>query len=108
MARLFIGEVGERLAGGSAHDGSSPSLPATPQGAINFSMDEKKDRRNEYDDEPVYYCKRCLSLRIMTMKGCGDYCDRCGGVCVGTASIQDYERMKARRIEQINKGQYGN
>ncbi len=72
-------------------------------------MEEKKDKgHSEYDDEPVYYCRRCLSLRIMTMKGCGDYCDRCGGVSIGTTSIHEYERMKARRIAQLNKSEYGN
>jgi hypothetical protein len=69
---------------------------------------EKEKTHNKYDDEPVYYCKRCLSLRILTMKGCGDYCDRCGSVCIDTASIDEYERLKARRIEQLNKSEYGN
>lgn len=66
-----------------------------------MSDKEKKDH-SEYDEEPVYYCKRCLSLRIRTMR-CGDYCDVCGSVSIGTASIFEHERLKQERIKKLKE-----
>lgn len=71
--------------------------------------DSKTRKHSEYDDEPVYYCKRCLSLRIMNAPGMGGdycYCDRCGGVSVGTAKIDEYERMMDHRIKILNRREY--
>lgn len=40
--------------------------------------------REEINNEPVWYCKLCLSLKIMNM---GDqcFCDQCGSVDVDRA-----------------------
>lgn len=37
-------------------------------------------RKDYYNSEPVHYCPRCLSLRIMRIIGIDDldYCDDCG------------------------------
>lgn len=32
---------------------------------------------DEYNQEPVFYCKECLSLRIRGVED-QDYCDECG------------------------------
>lgn len=47
---------------------------------------------SEYDKEPVYYCKRCLSLAIKTI-GSYDYCSDCNCTDIGTANIHDWEEM---------------
>ncbi len=51
----------------------------------------------EYNNEPVYYCRHCLSLRIMSTMG-QDYCDYCGSADVDTASIEDWEEMCIKRF----------
>ena len=33
--------------------------------------------KEEYNNEPVYYCSDCLSLRIRDIDGT-EYCDKCG------------------------------
>lgn len=51
--------------------------------------------KKEYDEEPVYYCKRCLSLNIKQMPFMEnkDYCESCGAVEVGIASFEEWEEM---------------
>ena len=50
---------------------------------------------NSYDDEPVYYCKRCLSLNIRSIPLVPDqdYCGDCGAVDVETTDIEDWKRL---------------
>lgn len=56
-------------------------------------MDEEK--AIDYNAEPVFYCKRCLSLRIMgvpLMSDC-DYCDNCGSTDIAQCSIEEWENL---------------
>lgn len=50
---------------------------------------------NEYNDEPVCYCKSCLSLRIKTVvSGLNlDYCDTCGSTDLDHINIHDWEEL---------------
>ena len=59
---------------------------------MQFSEQQTKD---PYDEEPVYYCKRCLSLNIRQLQGVAnmDYCEDCGAVGSGTADIEEWEKM---------------
>lgn len=47
--------------------------------------------KEEYNDEPVVYCARCHSLRILRF-GTTDlsYCDECGSTDMITAHITEY------------------
>lgn len=51
----------------------------------------------KYNEEPVYYCKTCLSLKIKNFDELGvdfvDYCDECGCTDVGTTDIYTWEKM---------------
>lgn len=52
--------------------------------------------KEQYNNEPVYYCKYCLSLRIKTVAGGSlglDHCDECGGTDIGTAHISEWEDL---------------
>ena len=51
--------------------------------------------RESYDDDPVYYCKRCLSLKIhqMPMIESQYYCGDCGNVDIGEASFEEWDEM---------------
>lgn len=46
---------------------------------------------NDYDKEPVYYCPRCLSLRIKDDIADYCYCDNCGSTTIETDSIQGWK-----------------
>ena len=51
--------------------------------------------KESYDDDPVYYCKRCLSLCICQMPFVKnqDYCEDCGAVDIGTTSIEEWQKL---------------
>lgn len=63
----------------------------------------------EYDDEPVYYCKNCHSLKIKTNEFLADddwdgaYCANCNSCDIGTCSIEEWleeeERRRKKRME---------
>ena len=56
----------------------------------------KKYRRSKYDEDPVYYCKDCMSLRIKRVAG-QDYCDECGNADIGKMDIEDWLKAKEER-----------
>lgn len=49
----------------------------------------------DYNDEPVFYCKSCLSLRIKTViTGLDlDYCDECGCTDIEKTHIEEWRRL---------------
>lgn len=50
-----------------------------------------------YNDEPVFYCKTCLSLKIKTVVSDLDYCDDCGATDIGQAHIEEWKRLYKER-----------
>lgn len=50
---------------------------------------------NEYNSEPVLYCKHCLSLKIRNIPKMedSDYCDECGSTNIGECSIEEWETL---------------
>jgi len=58
------------------------------------------ENRKEYDEEPVSYCTRCLSLRVMRLSGGGSYCDTCGCTDIGRCDIEEWKRKRDLRIER--------
>lgn len=48
--------------------------------------------KEEYNNEPVFFCKHCLSLRIRSTEDI-DYCDTCGSSEIGEASIDDWGEL---------------
>lgn len=51
--------------------------------------------KESYDDEPVYYCRRCLSLKICQMPMVEDqsYCEDCGNVSVAMSSFEEWDEL---------------
>lgn len=66
-----------------------------------------KENKQSYDDEPVYYCKRCLSLNIKQMPFVPDqdYCANCGTAEIGTTTIEEWNEMYKKKYghEHITK-----
>ena len=60
---------------------------------------EDKKSLGSYDDEPVCYCRRCLSLNIrsLPMAESVDVCDDCGVTDIGETDIEEWKRMYRER-----------
>lgn len=52
-------------------------------------------KKEEYNSEPVLYCRNCLSLKIRNVPGMedSDYCDECGSTAIEETSIEDWENI---------------
>lgn len=48
--------------------------------------------KTNYDDEPVFYCANCLSLKIVADDVIGDYCMDCGCADIRQTQIEDWEK----------------
>lgn len=58
------------------------------------NLNEEIDKIN-YNEDVVYYCRDCLSLRIefISLLEDSEYCDKCGSTDIATASIEEWEAM---------------
>lgn len=60
-------------------------------------MEELENYTTEdYNNEPVYYCKNCLSLKIKVVGGY-DFCDDCGSTHITTTHIEEWEKLYEER-----------
>lgn len=70
------------------------------------SKEASQHKRDEYNQEQVYYCKDCLSLNIMcetiadengevkqVEDTFSDLCDECGSTNIGITTIEEWEKM---------------
>lgn len=55
----------------------------------------ERSPKEEFNKEPVHYCKQCLSLKVMRVAGMDDavYCDECGSTDIEEASIEEWEAL---------------
>ena len=54
--------------------------------------------KKEYNDEPVFYCKNCLSLSIKEISNAGLYvCLECGTPKQEEAHIDEYQKLYIER-----------
>jgi hypothetical protein len=51
---------------------------------------------DNYNDIPVFYCKKCLSLKIKSVIGM-DYCDDCNSTNIDKCHIKEWEKMYEER-----------
>lgn len=66
-------------------------------------MDEKTINSNlkeEYNSIPVYYCKECGSLKILSFDE-DDYCGSCGSMSIGKASIDAWIDLQERVYKNV-------
>ena len=64
----------------------------------------------DYNNEPIYYCKHCLSLKVKIVGGY-DFCDDCGSTAIDTAHIEEWEKLYEDRygykfLEEVEKDYY--
>lgn len=62
---------------------------------MNNSSIETSKQCNDYNSEPVFYCRNCLSLKIRAVPGLKDaeFCDECNSTNVGQCSIYEWKAM---------------
>lgn len=46
--------------------------------------------KEEYNNEPVYYCKRCHSLNITILSDDFDCCEDCGSTDIDSCHIEEW------------------
>lgn len=51
---------------------------------------EDKMSKEDYNNEPVYYCKRCHSLNISVLGDDLDCCDDCGSTDIDSCHIEEW------------------
>ena len=58
-----------------------------------------EDKQNQYNEEPVFYCKSCLSLKIRDVPSMenSEFCDECSSTDIGQCSIEEWEEMYINR-----------
>ena len=56
-------------------------------------------RKEQYNDEPVFYSKSCLSLKIRTVMVDSDldFCDECGCTDTEQAHIEEWKKLYRER-----------
>lgn len=50
-------------------------------------------KKEDYNSEPVAYCRNCLSLRVMPVDEELEYCDECSGTNIDYTDIFTWEEM---------------
>ena len=58
------------------------------------------ENKEDYNNIPVYYCKRCLSLRVLTLTESMDYCDECGCTDIATTDINTWESLYLKKYNK--------
>lgn len=55
--------------------------------------------KEEYNQIPVFYCRKCLSLKIRDVEHIdnSEYCDNCGSTDIAQASVDEWEAMYVAR-----------
>lgn len=62
------------------------------------TSDTELNSNSVYNEEPVYYCTHCLSLRIKALDSFVDFCDNCGSTDVETTDIFTWREMYKKRF----------
>ena len=73
----------------------------------NLSTDKGKPH-NDYNNEPVFYCKHCLSLDVryvLDMKD-SEYCDDCGSTDIAECSIEEWENLYRNKFGHNHLDKY--
>jgi len=53
--------------------------------------------KEEYNKEPVYYCKKCLSLKVRAVADMS-YCDDCGSTEIDEINIREWEKLYEKKV----------
>lgn len=63
--------------------------------------------KEQYNDEPVFYCRSCMSLKIKTVAIGSDldFCDECGSTDIEQTHIEKWRKLYRERygFDYLNK-----
>lgn len=62
----------------------------------NIDNTKKNLSKEDYNSEPVLYCKNCLSLKILAFDD-NDYCDQCGSTEIESTDIKTWEELYKKK-----------
>ena len=56
-------------------------------------------RKEEYDNEPIFYCNNCLSLKIRSVDQLdnSEYCEECSSTDIGQISIKEWDAKYVKK-----------
>lgn len=63
-------------------------------------MINSRNTKDDYNSEPVFYCKNCLSLRVMILDDDTEYCDECGCTEMESSSIEDWQKLYNKKYNK--------
>ena len=60
----------------------------------------EENKREAYNNEPVFYCKHCLSLKVKSVPGMEelDYCDDCGATAIAQTDIETWRQLYRQKF----------
>ena len=66
---------------------------------MNVTKTKYRTPKVYYEVEPVFYCRRCLSLRVVNVGTQEDllFCDDCNSTDITTADVRDWEQKYISR-----------
>lgn len=53
---------------------------------------------NDYNEIPVFYCKDCLSLKIINISQEDCYCEECGSTNIEQTTIKNWEELYQKQF----------
>jgi predicted nucleic-acid-binding Zn-ribbon protein len=59
-----------------------------------------ENNKESFNDQPVVYCKNCLSLAIRVLTTNVDYCDKCGSTDTEETDITRWEQLYEERYNK--------
>lgn len=70
-----------------------------------MAEDYREEGNVDYNAEPVFYCKHCLSLNIKSVDESIDidyldFCDDCGSTEIGKTDIHSWEKMYEQKYDR--------
>lgn len=70
------------------------------QNLVDMEKDTISLTKEDYNNEPVYYCSNCLSLKILSLSEHIDFCDECGSTEINTTSIYEWEELYKNKYKK--------
>lgn len=66
---------------------------------MNNTSEQEELIKEMYNQEPVFYCKNCLSLRVIAIPGIDDseFCDECNATDIDVCDIETWRNMYKER-----------
>lgn len=65
-----------------------------------MERDSNMMSKEDYNNEPVFFCSHCLSLKVLSLNETTDFCDECGNTEIKEAHISEWENLYKVKYKQ--------